>query len=289
MVWRLPIMSIYTNIPGVVPPTPAIARAVSTTVAALTTAGHSVSEISPPRSADPFTCLNLASQLLNSDGCRTFNSHRHTCEPSDTGAAQLTRIANLPRFLRYLYYLYVRYIRRDSKWATVIRHFGQKSGAEQWKLVAKREAARATWHAWWDAEPQQFDFILSPVNATPALPHHSMRDAVSSCGYTFLWNFLDYSAGVIPVSHVDPAKDSLPAPYKKVLKGLGSNNAIAKGAWMHYDAVKMAGLPTAIQVVGRRWQEEKVLGCMAVVEQALEEYKDPQTGEGGRYQLIEID
>lgn len=104
-----------------------------------------------------------------------------------------------------------------------------------------------------------------------------------------MWNLLDYSAGVVPVSKVDPAKDSLPAPYKKVLKGLGSNNAIAKGAWMHYDAAKMTGLPTAVQVVGRRWQEEKVLGCMAVVEKALEEYKDPKTGEGGRYQLMEID
>ncbi|KAL2841701.1 amidase signature domain-containing protein [Aspergillus pseudoustus] len=274
---------------GVVPPTPAIQRAVATTAAALSAAGHQVVEITPPPTADPFKGLHLASQLLNSDGCETFNSHFYSFEPSDPGAAQLSLIANLPRPLRYLYYLFVRYIRRDPQWAALIRGFGPKSAAQQWKLVAKREAFRSTWHTWWDAEPQQYDFILCPVNATPALPHRAMKDAVSSCGYTFLWNLLDYSAGVLPVSHVNPKKDALEAPYKTVLKQLGASSALARGAWKHYDATKMAGLPTAVQVVGRRWQEEKVLGYMAAVESALEEYHDPITGEGGKYRLIELD
>ncbi|KAL2222342.1 acetamidase [Thermoascus aurantiacus ATCC 26904] len=274
---------------GVVPPTPAISRAISTTVAALTAAGHTVTEITPPPSADPWYGLVLASQLLNSDGCKTFNSLFHSFEPSDPGAAQLTTVANLPRPIRYLYYLYVRYIRRDVRWATLIRNFGPKTAAEQWALVAKREAFRATWHQWWDAEPQRYDFILCPVNATPALPHGAMRDAVSACGYTFLWNLLDYTAGVVPISRVDAAKDALGKPYRKALKELGADHAIARGAWMHYDAAKMAGLPTAVQVVGRRWEEEKVLGYMAAVEKALEEYKDEETGEGGKYVLLEVD
>lgn len=274
---------------GVIPATPAIQRAVATTAAALSAAGHEVVEITPPSTADPFTGLHLASQLLNADGCETFNSHFYSFEPSDPGAAQLSLIANLPRPLRYLYYLYVRYIRRDEKWAALIRTLGPKSAAHQWKLVARREAFRSTWHAWWDAESQQYDFILCPVNATPALPHRAMKDAVSSCGYTFLWNLLDYSAGVLPVSHVDPKKDALAAPYKTVLKQLGANHALSRGAWKHYDASKMAGLPTAVQVVGRRWEEEKVLGYMAAVEGALEQFHDPITGEGGKYPLIELD
>jgi fatty acid amide hydrolase len=277
---------------GVVPPTPAIARAVDTTAAALAAAGHAVVEITPPSTADPFTGLVLASQLLNSDGCVTFNAHLHSFEPCDPGADQLTTIASLPRSIRYLYYLYVRYIKRDVKWATLICGFGPKSSAELWKLVALREAFRATWHAWWDAEPQKYDFILCPANATPALPHGAMRDAVSSCGYTFLWNLLDYSAGVLPISHVDPAKDSLPGPgkkaYRKVLKGLGSDHAVARGAWMHYDATQMKGLPTAVQVVARRLEEEKVLGYMAAIEEALDSYKDAQ-GEGGMYRVLHID
>lgn len=278
-----------TTSPGVVPPTPAIERALSTTAAALTEAGHTVSEITPPPNADPFTGLNLASQLLNSDGCHHFESNLRSFEPSDPGANQLSRVAHLPRPLRYLYYLYVRYIKRDTVLATLIRDFGPKTSAQVWTLVARRESFRATWHQWWDAEAQQYDFILCPANATPALPHKAMHDAVSSCGYTFLWNLLDYSAGVLPVGHVDAVRDALVAPYKTVLKRVGADHSVARGAWQHYDAAKMAGLPTAVQVVGRRLQEELVLGYMAVVEKALEQYRDPRTGEGGKYTLLEID
>ncbi|KAJ5109457.1 Amidase [Penicillium angulare] len=274
---------------GVVPPTPAIERALSTTVAALTQAGHTVTEITTPKDADPFTGFNLASQLLNSDGCHHFNLPLRSFEPSDPGAEQMTRIAHLPRPFRYLYYLYVRYIKRDTILATLIRDFGPKSSADLWTLVAQREAFRATWHNWWNAEPQQFDFILCPVNATPALPHNAMRDAMSSCGYTFLFNLLDYSAGVLPVGHVDATRDALVTPYKTALKRLGSDHSVARGAWKHYDAAKMAGLPTAVQVVGRRWQEEQVLGYMSVVESALEQYRDPHTGQNAKYTLLEID
>lgn len=246
-------------------------------------------EITPPPTANPFTGLNLASQLLNADGCHHFNAPLKSFEPSDPGAIQLSRIAHLSRPLRYLYYLYVRYIRRDTVTADLLRNFGPKSSAQLWTLTAAREAFRAAWHNWWDSDSQQFDFILCPVNATPALPHTAMRDAVSSCGYTFLWNLLDYSAGVIPVGHVNPIRDALSSPYKTALKRLGADNGIARGAWKHYDSAKMAGLPTAVQIVGRRWQEEQVLGYMAVVEKALESYVDPQTGTNCRYPLLEID
>lgn len=183
----------------------------------------------------------------------------------------------------------MRYIKRDTVLATLIKDFGPKSSAALWLLVAQRESFRAAWHKWWDAAPQQFDFILCPANATPALPHKAMHDAVSSCGYTFLWNLLDYSAGVVPVGHVDAVRDALVVPYKTALKRVGCDHAVARGAWKHYDSGKMAGLPTAVQVVGRRWQEESVLGYMAAVERALEEYKDPKTGVSCKYTLLEID
>lgn len=259
-------------------------------------AGHTVAKVTPPQTANPFIGLGLAAQLLNADGCDTFNSHFRTGESTDPGAAQLSFFANLFRPLRYVYYLYVRYIRRDPTWAQILRNFSRKSVAEQWKLVAERETFRATWHSWWNQKEQNYDFILCPVNATPALPHGAMHDAVSSCGYTFLFNLLDYPAGVIPVGHVDPVKDAITTSngkknknaYKRALKDLGADNGVARGAWKHYDAEAMKGLPTAVQVVGRRLEEEKVLGCMAVVEAALEEYKG-ENGEGGKYNLLEID
>jgi hypothetical protein len=88
---------------------------------------------------------------------------------------------------------------------------------------------------------------------------------------------LDYTAGIIPVTHVKPVVDQLPAGFN--IKKL---NGVARGAYKHYDAIKMAGLPVAVQVVGRRLEEEKVLACMERVEEALDRH-------GGRYELLEVD
>ena len=57
---------------------------------------------------------------------------------------------------------------------------------------------------------------------------------------------------------------------------------MAQGAYKHYDADKMHGLPVAVQVVGQRLQEERVLTIMERVEEALEKH-------GGKYELLQID
>lgn len=77
------------------------------------------------------------------------------------------------------------------------------------------------------------------------------------------------------MTHVDKTKDKLPATFN--FKKL---NGVARGAYKHYDAEAMHGLPVGVQVVGRRLEEEKVLAAMKVVEAALGDDK---------YQLLEID
>lgn len=263
---------------GVVPASPAIERGLRMTVSGLEKAGHTVKEIpvsSFPTAATPAYGLQLASILLNSDGCRTFRSFFRTGERSDPGAAQLSFYMSLPRALKWLYYAYVRYVRRDEMWASLLQNFHPLTAAQNWQYVAKREAFRAAWFDWWDHEDQNFDFILCPVNATPALPHGAMHDAVSSCGYTFLWNLLDYTAGVLPVTKVDAIKDALDPKWKP-------SNGVAKGAYKHYDSGDMAGLPCAVQVVGRRLQEEKVLGYIHAVERAL-------NADGVIYEHLDLD
>jgi fatty acid amide hydrolase len=263
---------------GVVPPSPAISRGLAMTAAALESAGHTVKQIpvsSFPEAATPASGLRLASILLNSDGCKTFRSFFRTGERSDPGAAQLSFYMSLPRPLRWLYYAYVRYIKGDHLWASLLRSFHPLTAAQNWQYVAQRESFRAAWFEWWGSEDQQFDFIICPVNATPALPHGAMHDAVSSCGYTFLWNLLDYTAGVLPVTKVDAAADALDAGWKPP-------NGVAKGAYKHYDSVAMQGLPCAVQVVGRRLQEEKVLAYMNVVEDALR-------ADGVVYEHLDVD
>jgi len=79
------------------------------------------------------------------------------------------------------------------------------------------------------------------------------------------------------VTHVDKTLDQLPGPFQ-----FNKLNGVAKGAYQHYNADKMHGLPVAVQIVGRRLEEEKVLAIMERVEEALDKT-------GGRYNLMEIE
>ena len=59
-------------------------------------------------------------------------------------------------------------------------------------------------------------------------------------------------------------------------------NGVAQGAYKHYDAVKMHGLPVGVQVIGQRLTEERVLAAMERVEAALERHN------GGKYELLDL-
>jgi Asp-tRNA(Asn)/Glu-tRNA(Gln) amidotransferase A subunit family amidase len=255
---------------GVVDPSPACKRALEMTEDALRRAGHEIVEIDPP---SPYEALVLASQLLNNDGVAMAKSFFRWGETNDRGVRQMRFYMKLPRPIKYLYYLWVKYVRGDAIWAGLLRDFHPKTGYESWQLVAKREAYKARWFNWWNAA--NVDFLLSPPNATPAVPHGGMHDAVSSCGYTFLFNMIDYTAGVIPVTHVDRAKDALPAGFN-----IRKLNGVAQGAYKLYDADDMHGLPVGVQIVGRRLEEEKVLSIMKRVEDALGDDK---------FKLLELD
>ena len=85
---------------------------------------------------------------------------------------------------------------------------------------------------------------------------------------------LDYSAGVLPVTHVDRDLDKL--------GGFKAKNHVEAGTYEMYNAGLMHGLPVGVQVVGRRLEEEKVLAGMKVIEHALGK-------QGKQYRLLEID
>ena len=64
--------------------------------------------------------------------------------------------------------------------------------------------------------------------------------------------------------HVDRVLDQLPRSFQ--LKRL---NGVARGAYSQYNEDRMHGLPVGVQVVGRRLEEEKVLGIMHRIEAAM--------------------
>ncbi|KAJ4131010.1 hypothetical protein NW768_006550 [Fusarium equiseti] len=226
--------------------------------------GHEIIEIDPP---SPYEALRLASILLCSDGLQTVKSFFSTGESNDQGAAQMTFYFNLPRPIKYLHYLWVKHVRRDDIWAGLLRNWHPQSGYEIWQLNAKQELYKRRWYDWWSNA--EIDCIIAPPNATPAVPHKGMHGACSSCGYTFMFNLLDYTAGVLPVTHDDKSQDQLPKDFN-----FKSLNGVAQGAYKLYDATAMHGLPVGVQVIGRRL-EEKVLAIMKRVEDALGDERFP--------------
>lgn len=88
---------------------------------------------------------------------------------------------------------------------------------------------------------------------------------------TILYNIVDSPTGCVPVTRVDPAKDQVTAEWKK---GPGLGSKIIEGELYHskkpvYDPEGMKGIPVGVQVVGKKWEDEKVLAMMDVVDKAL--------------------
>ena len=88
---------------------------------------------------------------------------------------------------------------------------------------------------------------------------------------TILYNVIDSPVGIVPVTRVDPAKDQLTEEWWSA-PGHGSKileESLYKGETPIYDPEAMKGLPLGVQIVGKQWEEEKVLAIMHVVDRAM--------------------
>lgn len=91
---------------------------------------------------------------------------------------------------------------------------------------------------------------------------------------TLFYNILDCPVGSIPVTCVDPKLDTLPKDWLSRATNIPSSKEINKllcGEKWGYNVNKMEGLPVGIQLIGKRWEDEKVIEMMKVVDAALGE------------------
>ncbi|ODQ65583.1 amidase signature enzyme [Nadsonia fulvescens var. elongata DSM 6958] len=244
---------------GVITPTPACARALDLCVKALQAKGHEIVEFNPPA---PIRALRIAQQLSGSDGGAVYTRDQLTGENNDGSVAASLKLQHLPRWVKKVYAWYLYYIKGDTVLSYLVRDYNVKTIVERWNLAAEREVYKNDFfNAWQDAK---IDFLLTVPHCTPAFPKYNNVIQFWLANYTFLYNLLDYSAGVLPVTKVDKTKDALPKDFK-----IKSLNYVAQIAYKYYDAAKMDGLPVGVQVVGQRLEEEKVLEAMKLVETSL--------------------
>ncbi|PPQ69841.1 hypothetical protein CVT24_003180 [Panaeolus cyanescens] len=249
---------------GTIPPSPACKRALSMVITALKRQGHEVVDFTPP---DVSEGLNLGYQLLFSDGGEQIRSSMSPGERLTKISQGVIDLLGLPKFFKKILSFLTRSSDPLSSGLFKIMH--KKTVVEDRTNVALSDEYRAEWHKKWTEEG--LDFVLTIPYALPAVEHDaSEKTTLMSAGYTFLFSLLDYSAGVLPVTFVDKDLDSLPkdfytsAEYQRF-------TSIGKTAFTAYDPVRMHGLPVGVQIVGRNFEEEKVLEGMELVETALRE------------------
>ncbi|KAI9733086.1 MAG: hypothetical protein M1834_003633 [Cirrosporium novae-zelandiae] len=137
-----------------------------------------------------------------------------------------------------------------------------------WKLAIQRDAYRAEYAAVWnqtasetglDGEPAgMVDVIICPVGPGAAPPHDQAR----YWGYTSQWNLLDYPAVVFPVSQVDPAIDKVEEGYKPMNESDEFNYKL-------YEPEKYRDAPISLQLVGRRYDDEKVIEALEFIKDSI--------------------
>ncbi|KAL4871987.1 hypothetical protein BDV12DRAFT_183279 [Aspergillus spectabilis] len=131
---------------------------------------------------------------------------------------------------------------------------------EYWQLNRERTDLQKIYLDKWNAarspSGKLVDVLLSPTMPHVAVPHRSKRWV----GYTKIWNLLDYPAITFPVGEVKAEQDVLQQDYQP-------RNELDTWNWNLYDAKAMDGHPVNVQVIGRKLDEERVLGAATVIEQ----------------------
>ncbi|KZV92336.1 amidase [Exidia glandulosa HHB12029] len=251
---------------GCIRASPATQRAVFETVAALRNAGHEVVEFTPP---DITTAVELFVGLTSADGYSTM------LEPigSDPIMDELFLVTlgpKLPGFVRSIVGWLVEKVLGDEKFRRTFAASKTSTVAGYFKLNVARSQYISRWYKEvWDQGA--FDGLIVPSQAIPAPLHGSTKMVPQLAVSTFLFNLLDFPTGVVPVTRVDPIKDAVTSEW--LAKGPSAGTMVERrlfhGATPIYDAKAMSGLPVGVQIVGRCWEDEKVLAMMRIADDAL--------------------
>ncbi|KAI0828980.1 general amidase GmdA [Trametes gibbosa] len=150
--------------------------------------------------------------------------------------------------------------------------------ADVFKISLEREAFRAKVLAHWNAHQartatgRHVDAVLSPVAATLA-PRH---DRTRWWGYTSYWNLMDYPAVVFPVGRFRAATghERAELPGDASVHVGNPRSEMERMVRAEWDPATYDNIPVSLQLVGRRLNEERLLGALGKVEDALSRFRN---------------
>ena len=257
----------YYETDGFLDPTPACQRAVRETVKALRQAGHDVVPFKPPNA---FEIVKSFFGLMGADGGKTFVEALGN-DPREVAVGKVLNLYRTPYIVKYCLSALLHTLGQTQA-AELIVSTHECSVQQLWKLQTKRQELFVEFY---DAFAElELDGVIAPVHVHPATPHDTFGDMSFSACYTLLYNVLDATVGVLPVTKVDKHLDAFQEPVPSLWNALWSGKSILKVlAYQHYDLNEMHGMPVGVQIFGGRLQEEKTLKLMRVAEEALQKSK----------------
>ncbi|KAL1743031.1 amidase signature domain-containing protein [Schizophyllum fasciatum] len=221
----------YYDDDGVVKPHPPVRRAIKMTVDALRKAGHTVIKWEPYQHAIAIETLD---RIFDADFGEDFDRIM--------GEAGEPLWPGIP---------YRRFAPPLTVW-------------QSWQLSREKEAYRKEMLDKWIATRdttgtgRPIDALLCPA-APSAAPPHSQYEYD---GYTSFFNFVDLPAVILPVSTVDPALDAKDEGYTP-------RSDLEAKIYDMYSAKTFRDAPLCVQLAGRRYREEELLGICEIVDEAV--------------------
>ncbi|KAH1612899.1 hypothetical protein KXX21_002286 [Aspergillus fumigatus] len=213
---------------GVVKIHPPVERALRELSAKLESRGH---EVVVWDASDHFDYIKLMDQYYTADGCEDIR--RDVEVAGEPYIPHVEALINRGKAISVYEYWQL------NKQKTTL----QKRYLDKWNTVRSQSG-------------KQVDILLGPAMPHAAVPHRSVRWV----GYTKIWNLLDYPALTFPADQVRADRDRLPDELYRPRNELDGWN------WGLYDPLTMNGHPINLQIVGRKLEEEKVLGAATVIE-----------------------
>ncbi|KAJ7121254.1 amidase [Mycena crocata] len=252
---------------GIIKASPASSRAVKETIAALKAAGHECIELDQNLTPE---IMKIYLSLTSADGYKTLLKGVGS-DPLDESLSVLTMGPKVPQFIRSMAAGAIDNYVGDKVMSDILRLSGTRSVQDFHAAVVRRnEMKQRFYRQFW--EKYDLDGIITYVHATPQTLHGGSKMLSMLSSNTLTYNLVDSPVGVVPVTRVNAATDGLTDEWTKG-PGHGSSmcesELYTKGVTPLYDPVAMHGMPIGVQIVGKLWEDEKVLAMMRVVDDAL--------------------
>ncbi len=244
---------------GFVDSTPPIRRALEIVKDALEQEGHEIISFDYPSNISDYIILFYS--IMGADGCKHFMEALKG-EPIDSSLVPFFTVENLPNWLHSAISALLEAFIKDRRFTSLFSVIREKSVFELIDLEGRKVELQKEFDRLWIES--NIDILICPPNAMPAPPYNTFADLNFTASYTVLWNLLDYSAGVLPVTTVDSSKDKADErqPFSR-------QNVLEHFVSKFYDAEEMKGLPVGVQIVAPPYQEETVLQAMNIIDRVL--------------------